>query len=94
MVASKAMAMLVTAIIAVPSISSQVSRLPKMPRSMRVIGADGGKKVRMYDRVLGSFMRTPSSIIGAIMKIIITPEYELASFAVGVKVPIRTLMAV
>ena len=68
--------------------------MPKMPRNMVAIGADGGKKVRIYDRVLGSFMRTLMSMIGAIMKIMITPEYELASFAVGVKVPMRTLIAV
>ena len=58
-----------------PANNSQVGRVPKMPRSMRAIGADGGKKEKKCMRkTLLSPIKTLTNRIGKITRITMTAE--------------------
>ena len=59
-----------------------------------VIGALGGKYVRKYAMACGSPVSALMKKSGKIVRIIITLENELASFAVGETAPIATQNAV
>ena len=77
-----------------PTQNSHGARLPNTPRNMMVIGALGGKYVRKYAMACGSPVSALMKKSGKIVRIIITLENELASFAVGETAPIATQNAV
>ena len=80
---------------AIPRTISNSEMFSKIERSMRASGAENGKYVRKYRiEEFSPEVKTLSIINGMIMMITIMPAKLLASLAVEVSVPVKTLTAV